>query len=165
MDLRYINKGLKLEKVQIDLLKELQRNTSDRLTYQKLTTLLMLHHGYPAVEISELLGIDSSTVNRHYHQYLSSQDFNIYLGLHYKPCVGKLTESQKVFLKSYIKENLCHCADQVRLYIEQTFGVIYTVNSCENGSSSHLVKVEVWVVILKNGLCLPFAFRARLRTT
>lgn len=104
MDLRYINMGLKLEKVQIDLLKELQRNTSDRLTYQKLTTLLMLHHGYPAVEISELLGIDSSTVNRHYHQYLSSQDFNIYLGLHYKPCVGKLTESQKVFLKSYIKQ-------------------------------------------------------------
>ena len=35
----------------------------------------------------------------------------------------------------------------------------------EVGSSSHLVKVEVWVVILKNGLCLPFAFRARLRTT
>ncbi|WP_298351795.1 hypothetical protein [Runella sp.] len=34
-----------------------------------------------------------------------------------------------------------------------------------DGSSSHLVKVEVWVVILKNGLCLPFAFRARLRTT
>jgi len=35
----------------------------------------------------------------------------------------------------------------------------------QSGSSSHLVKVRVWVVILKNGLCLPFAFRARLRTT
>lgn len=58
---------LKLEKIQLDLLKGLQRNTSDRLTYQKLTTLLMLYYGYPAVEISELLGIDPSTVNLHYH--------------------------------------------------------------------------------------------------
>jgi Na+/proline symporter len=35
----------------------------------------------------------------------------------------------------------------------------------QSGSSSHLVKVRVWVVILKNGLSLPFAFQARLRTT
>ncbi|MCP1386234.1 hypothetical protein [Runella salmonicolor] len=39
------------------------------------------------------------------------------------------------------------------------------VNSNESGSSSHLVKVGVWVVILKNGLSLPFAFQPRLRIT
>ena len=48
---------------------------------------------------------------------------------------------------------------------EQRFWQSYGVKWRESGSSSHLVKVEVWVVILKNGLCLPFAFRARLRTT
>jgi hypothetical protein len=35
-----------LEKEQLRLLKELQQNTSDRDTYQRLTTLLMLHNKF-----------------------------------------------------------------------------------------------------------------------
>lgn len=119
---------LKLEKVHLDLLKELQRNTSDRDTYQKLTTLLMLHNKFSSQSISENLGIDVSTVNRHYHHYQSSPNFDSYLATHYKPCVGKLSEQQKVLLKSYVKQNLCHCADQVRAYIEEAFKVIYTTS-------------------------------------
>jgi hypothetical protein len=53
---------LNLEKSEIDLLQELQRNTSDRLTYQKLTTLLMLHKKYPISEIVFILGVDNNTI-------------------------------------------------------------------------------------------------------
>jgi transposase len=120
--------SLSLEKSQLALLKELQRNTSDRLTYQKLTTLLMLHHHYPVSEIAELLGIDVSTVYRHQHHYESSPDLDNYLKQHYHPCAGKLNSPQLVAIKAYVKEHLCHCADQVRLHIEQTYQIPYTTD-------------------------------------
>lgn len=88
----------------------------------------MLHNKFSSQSISENLGIDVSTVNRHYHHYQSSPNFDSYLATHYKPCVGKLSEEQKVLLKSYVKQNLCHCADQVRAYIEEAFKVIYTTS-------------------------------------
>jgi transposase len=120
--------ALSLEKSQLALLKELQRNTSDRLTYQKLTTLLMLHHRYPVSEIAELLGIDVSTVYRHQHHYECSSDLAHYLQQHYQPCAGKLSRPQLATLKTYVKEHLCQCADQVRLYIQQTYPIPYTTD-------------------------------------
>ena len=116
----------KLDKVQIAKLKELQRNTSDRLVYQKLTTLLMLHHGYSALEVSELLGINSTTVYRHYHQYVSSGDFELYLTTHYKPCVGKLSDQQETAVKEYVMSHVCHSSLDVLAYIETTFGISYS---------------------------------------
>ena len=120
---------LNLEKSQLDLLQELQRNTSDRLTYQRLTTLLMLHRKYPISEIAFILGVDNSTIYRHYHQYDSSKDFDSYLELHYKPCVGKLTDTQKELVKAYVSATICHSSLQVLTYIKTTFGVEYKPDS------------------------------------
>ena len=64
---------------QLALLKELQHNTSDSDTYQRLTTLLMIHNKFSPQEISDNLGIDKSTVHRHYHQYTSSRNLDTYL--------------------------------------------------------------------------------------
>jgi len=118
-----------LEKEQLMLLKELQQNTSDRDTYQRLTTLLMLHNKFSAQQISENLGIAPSTVNRHYHQYIASKNFDTYLEHHYKPCVGKLTELQLQAVKSYLEANSCHSSLQVLSYIITTFGVVYKPDS------------------------------------
>jgi transposase len=120
---------LSLEESQIDMLQELQRNTSDRLTYQKLTTLLMLHKKYPISEIAFILGVDESTIYRHYHLYNSSKNFDSYLALHYKPCVGKLTDEQKELVQIYVKANICHSSLQVLQYIKDTFGVEYKPDS------------------------------------
>jgi transposase len=118
-----------LEESQLSLLQELQRNTSDRDTYQKLTTLLMIHQKYPFAEIAFILGIDNSTVYRHYHQYIESKTFNEYLSTHYKPCVGKLTDAQKERVKSYVRTNICHTSLQVLSFIKDTFDVIYKPDS------------------------------------
>lgn len=90
------------EKSQLELLKELQSNTSDRHTYQKFTTLIMIHNNFSSTTIAENLGIHPSTVNRHYKEYQSVKDFDKYVATHYKPCVGKLTEQQKVLIKTYV---------------------------------------------------------------
>jgi transposase len=118
-----------LEKSQLSLLQELQRNTSDRDTYQKLTTLLMIHQKYAFSEIAFILGIDNSTVYRHYHQYVGFNNFDDYLATHYKPCVGKLTEEQKEQVKSYVRTNICHTSLQVLSYIKDKFDVIYKPDS------------------------------------
>ena len=86
---------------QLELLKELQHNTSDRDTYQRLTTLLMIHNKFLAQEISDNLGIDKSTVRRHYHQYISPRNLDTYLESHYKPCVGKRNEAQLQKVEAY----------------------------------------------------------------
>ena len=117
---------LVLTESQLRLLKELQRNTSDRTTYQKLTTLLMLHKQYPTWEIADTLGIDASTVNRHYHQYGQSRDFDQYLQSHYKPYQGKLNEQQLQAVKAYVNEHLCSSSLVVQAYIGQQYGVSYT---------------------------------------
>ncbi|MCU0341854.1 MAG: hypothetical protein MUE30_18420 [Spirosomaceae bacterium] len=115
-----------MEESQISLLQELQRNTSDRLTYQKLTTLLMLHKKYPISEIAFILGVDQSTIYRHYHQYNSSKNFDSYLETHYKPCVGKLTDEQKGMVKQYVNANICHSSLDILVYIKNSFQVEYT---------------------------------------
>ena len=57
---------LQFSESDLSLLKELQRNTSDRDTYQKLTTLIMLYNKLSQEFIAEMLGVDRTTVNRHF---------------------------------------------------------------------------------------------------
>lgn len=120
---------LVLEKSQLLLLQELQRNTSDRDTYQKLTTLLMIHRKYPSQEIAFILGIDNSTVYRHFNQYGQSGNFDSYLATHYKPCAGKLNPGQKDQVKAYVQANVCHTSLQVLDFIKDQFGVVYKPDS------------------------------------
>lgn len=93
------------EKSQLELLKELQSNTSDRHTYQKLTTLIMIYNIFSSFSIAENLGIHPSTVNRYYTEYQSVKDFDKYIETHYKPCIGKLSAEQKVLIKTPTKTN------------------------------------------------------------
>ena len=110
---------------QLALLKELQHNTSDSDTYQRLTTLLMIHNK----EISDNLGIDKSTVHRHYHQYTSSRNLDTYLESHYKPCMGKLNAAQLQKVKEYVQTHICHSSLKVLDFIKTTFAVIYKPDS------------------------------------
>lgn len=118
-----------LEISQLDLLKELQRNTSDRVTYQKLTTLLMLHNRFSSSVIADNLGIDSSTVHRYFHQYDSCQDFDTYLETQYKPCIGKVNDEQKALIQAYVSANICHSSLRVLTYIKDTWGIVYKPDS------------------------------------
>jgi transposase len=115
-----------LEISQLNLLRELQRNTSDRITYQRLTTLIMIHRQMPVAEIADILGVDESTIYRHYNQYKSVPNFDNYLEKHYKPCTGKLNKVQLAELTVYLTNNLCRNSNQIRAYIESHYKIIYT---------------------------------------
>lgn len=50
-----------------ELLRRFQRNVERRPEYVKVTSLLMLNKGYRFSEISDCLGIDSSTIHLTVH--------------------------------------------------------------------------------------------------
>jgi transposase len=79
-----------------------------------------------AIEIADILGVDESTIYRHYNQYKSIPNLDNYLEKHYKPCVGKLKKDQLAELKAYIQSNLCRNSNQIRDHIEKKYGIIYT---------------------------------------
>jgi len=87
---------------ELSLLKELQRNTSDRDSYQKLTTLIMLYNKLSQEFIAGMLGIDKTTVNHHFRSFQSASSFEDYVSMHYKPCTGKLSSEQLETVKEYV---------------------------------------------------------------
>ena len=121
-----------LESSQLSMLRELQRNTSDRVVYQKLTVVLMLHNGFSRQAIADNLGLDPSTISRYSRQFVQSTDLKTYLQTHYKPCEGKLTQTQLETVRAYLQTNLCQAAHQVAGFILDSFGIVYQPNSVVN---------------------------------
>jgi transposase len=113
---------------ELRMLKERQRRASDRSIYIKYTVLIMLHNKVSIDTISMGLGISNFTVENYYKHYKSSGDFDEYIQTNYKPYLGKLTESDKANIRQYVRENLCHCSDKVRLYIKDKFGINYSAD-------------------------------------
>lgn len=125
---------LNFSESELSLLKELQRNTSDRDTYQKLTTLIMLYNKLSQEFIAEMLGIDRTTVNRHFRSFQLSSSFEDYLSSNYKPCTGKLSSEQLGTVKEHVSSHLCGTAAEVAAFISKTFQVEYS----ESGATALL---------------------------
>ena len=89
----------------------------------------MIHNKFLVQEISDNLGIDKSTVHRHYHQYISSRNLDTYLESHYKPCVGKLNEAQLQKVEAYVQTHICHSSLKVLDFMRTTFEVTYKPHS------------------------------------
>ena len=125
---------LQFSESELSLLKELQRNTSDRDSYQKLTTLIMLYNKLSQEFIAEMLGVDRTTVNRHFRSFQSASSFEDYLSVHYKPCTGKLSLEQLAAVKEYVSLHLCSTAASVAVFIAKTFQIEYS----ESGATALL---------------------------
>ena len=125
---------LQFSESELSLLKELQRNTSDRDTYQKLTTLIMLYNKLSQAFIAEMLGVDRTTINRHFHSFQSASNFEDYLSVHYKPCIGKLSSEQLELVKQYVSSHVCSTAASVAAFIFKTFQIAYS----ESGTTALL---------------------------
>ena len=125
---------LNFSESELSLLKELQRNTSDRDTYQKLTTLIMLYNKLSQEFIAEMLGIDRTTVNRHFRSFQLSSSFEDYLSSNYKPCTGKLSSEQLGTVKEHVSSHLCGTAAEVAAFISKTFQIEYS----ESGATALL---------------------------
>ncbi len=68
---------------ELDLLKRFQRNASERSSYVKVTTIILLAKGLSPAEVADYLGIDSSTAYRYLNSY-KLDGLDKYLSTDYK---------------------------------------------------------------------------------
>lgn len=106
-------------------LKTFQRNVSDRSSYVKVTTLLLLDKGLPIAEISDYLGIDDSTVYR-YRKAYDTDGLARYLETDYAGYWGRLSCWQLSELRTELNGTLYTDSKQVAAWIAQRWAIHYT---------------------------------------
>lgn len=104
---------------------EARSNTGDKLTYMKLSVLVLLDEGFGQMEISRLLGISLGTVNGCKTKY-DSDGLDKFLDRHYVPYAGKLDIEQLAQLDEQVEQGLYSTCSAICQWVEKHFGVAYT---------------------------------------
>lgn len=112
----------------IKRLRVLQRKHKDKRVYIKVTVLLMLYQGCTPQFVAESLGIDDSSVYR-YRQGFEELGLADYLKSFFVAYSGQLTEDEEQQLLQEVRERLYINSKQVAAYIEQEFGVRYSLSA------------------------------------
>jgi transposase len=113
------------ERKQVELLR---RGTRDKLTYMKLTVLIMLDMDKSYDEIVIVLGIGRGTITNCKDKYQSAGLLS-YLDRNYVPYTGRLDEAQKAELGAELDARLYSTCQEVCQWIESRFGIIYSVSA------------------------------------
>jgi transposase len=113
----------KLTEIELSELKLVQRNVSGS-DYIKVTCILMLQTNVSPKDISEYLGIDTSTVYRYANQY-ATEGITGYLDNNCKGYWGLLSSGQLSLLRKELKEHFYTDSRSVTGWIASTFGPQY----------------------------------------
>jgi transposase len=116
---------LHLTEPELTLLRQLQRTTTDRVGYVKVTVLILLHKQLTAQEVAEYLGIDDATVYRYRNQY-QQQGLTPYLATHYKGYWGLLSSTQLAELRTQLATNLYTTSEQIAAWIQARWAIVYS---------------------------------------
>jgi len=131
--------------------RELQRRrkgTLDRRVYQRLTAVLTVAEGTGREEVAHLLGIGLSQLGEWLRVY-RNKGLDALCALHYKGDPGKLTAHQVEQLKEKVSTGCFRNSDQIRQWLQDTFGVSYTPSGVKDllrrvGVSYHQVTGFLW---------------------
>lgn len=104
---------------------ELRAKASGKLTYVKLSVLVLLDEGLTQEMTANLLGISAGTVNS-YKQKYEQEGLSRYLTTNYKPYEGKLSDEQLALLETEVQNGLYTTSAQVAAWITQQFEVSYS---------------------------------------
>jgi transposase len=116
---------INLSKLEIDLLKELQRNEKYKKDYVKITCIIMLNMGMSVEIISISLGLDVTTIRR-YGKSFKELGLDKYLESNYHINTGKLNISQKELLKLELSTNFHQTSSSICDWIKTEFEISYT---------------------------------------
>ena len=117
--------NIQLTPQETETLERYQRNVCERTSYVKVTCILMLSKKYNPAEVSDILGIDISTVYRYANAY-GKDGIDIYLQTNYRGYWGMLSSTQISELRSELKRTLYTDSKQVVQWIKNRFGIKYT---------------------------------------
>lgn len=108
-----------------------QRKVSTRTEYIKITVLLMLDSGFKLCEITEILGINDSTIRR-YRTKFESDGLDTYLKTNYHGYWGFLSSIQISELRKELNLNLYTDSKAIAEYVKTRFAFNYAPKSIVN---------------------------------
>jgi transposase len=127
---------------------ERRRLAPDRRIYQRLSAVLWGDEGRSREEIADLLGISTRQVGQ-WFRIFRNKGLDELCTLHYQGDPGRLGPAQVGQLKQEIAKGVFHNAEQIRTWVEATFGVAYSVSGLKDllrrvGASYHKVSGFFW---------------------
>jgi len=125
-----------------------RRQAQDRRIYQRLSAVLWSDGGRTREEIAELVGVSTRQVGQ-WLRIFRNKGRDELCTLHYQGDPGRLGPAQVKRLKQEIETGVFHNADQIRIWIEATFGVTYSASGVKDllrriGVSFHKVSGFFW---------------------
>src|SRR3954464_6125500 len=127
---------------------ERRRQAPDRRIYQRLSAVLWSDQGRTRDEIADLLGVSTRQVGQ-WLRIFRNKGLDELCTLHYRGDPGRLRPAQVQRLRQEIARGAFHNAQRVRTWIEETFGVAYSVTGVKDllrriGASYHKVSGFFW---------------------
>ena len=146
-------KTIRLTPQQRKDLEERRRHAQDRRIYQRLSAVLWIDAGRTREEVAQLAGVSTRQVGQ-WLRIFRNKGLTELGTLHYKGDPGRLRPAQVERLKHEIATGVFHNAEQVRTWIEATFGVSYSATGVKEllrriGASYHKVSGFSWKADVK----------------
>src|SRR5918993_550273 len=125
-----------------------RRHAPDRRIYQRLSAVLWSDDGRTREEIAGLLGVSTRQVGQ-WFRIFRNQGLDQLCTLHYQGDPGRLRPAQVERLKREIATGAFHNAEQVRTWVQATWGVGYSISGIKDllrriGASYHKVSGFFW---------------------
>src|SRR4051794_13163764 len=141
-------KTIRLTPQQRNDLSDRRRQAQDRRIYQRLSAVLWSDDGRSREEIAELLGVSTRQVGQ-WFRIFRNKGLDQLCTLHYQGDPGRLRPAQVERLKQEIGTGVFHNAEQVRTWVEATFGEAYSATGIKDllrriGASYHKVSGFFW---------------------
>src|SRR5260370_37368474 len=127
-----------------------RKETLDRRIYQRLTAILAVAGGKTREEVAELLGV-SLTQFGEWLRVFRNEGLDALCETHNKGDPGNLTPNQIAQLKTQVSTGCFRNSDQIRHWIEATFGVKYSATGTKEllkriGVTYHKGSGFLWTV-------------------
>src|SRR5438128_368397 len=127
---------------------ERRRNAPDRRIFQRLSAVLWIDEGRSREVVSDLLGVSTRQVGQ-WLRISRNKGLDELCTLHYQGDPGRLGPAQVGRLRQEIEKGVFHNAEQVRTWVEATFGVAYSISGLKDllrriGASYHKVSGFFW---------------------
>jgi transposase len=125
-----------------------RRQAQDRRVYQRLSAILWSDDGRTREEIAKLVGVSTRQVGQ-WFRIFRNKGLDQLGTLHYQGDPGRLGPSQVKRIRQEIEKGVFHNAEQIRTWIEATFGVTYSSTGVKDrlhriGASFHKVSGFFW---------------------
>src|SRR3954454_3808849 len=141
-------KTIRLTAQQRKDISERRRQAQDRRVYQRLSAILWSDDGRTREEIAKLVGVSTRQVGQ-WLRISRNKGLAELCTLHYQGDPGRLGPAQVKRIKQEIARGVFHNAEQVRTWVEATFGVAYSISGLKGllrriGASYHKVSGFFW---------------------